>query len=273
MEEFSKQMQAWAELSLGPVRLGTVVGAAVTLLVCAGIIRLLRILFHQALSRTKHAQGALGGFLESAFRIVLWAFALLLTADTAGIPMGSLLAGVGVIGLALSLAVQNIISHLFSGVTLLITRPFDVGDFVEISGKMGTVKKVGLFYTVLDTLDNVCISIPNGDVTAAAVSNYSREATRRVDLTFSASYTASTEAVKAAIGEAVAADSRILSEPAPFVGVLSYGNSSIQYVCRVWCRGTEYWDVYFALNERVRESFARAGVEMTYDHLNVHLDR
>ena len=162
-------------------------------------------------------------------------------------------------------------SNLFSGITLLITKPFVAGNFVDISGKTGVIKSMGLFYTVMDTVDNMVVNIPNSDVTAASVINYSAEELRRVDMKFSASYDDATEDVKAAILEAAAEDGRILGEPAPFVAISEYKGSSIEYVVRLWCKNTDYWDVYFGMNERVRSAFDRNGVSMTYEHMNVHI--
>ena len=142
---------------------------------------------------------------------------------------------------------------------------------MELAGKTGTVKTVGLFYTQLNTLDNVAVSIPNSDVTASAINNYSREPLRRVDLAFCASYDEPTEKVRAAILDAAAQDPRIAAEPAPFVRILEYKASSVSYVVRVWCRTADYWDVYFNLNENVRESFRKHDVAMSYEHVNVHL--
>ena len=158
-----------------------------------------------------------------------------------------------------------------SGITLLIAKPFTTGDFVEVAGKTGTIKAIGLFYTQMDTLDNIAISIPNADVTGAVVNNYSKEPLRRVDRTFTASYESSTEDVKAAIFDAISKDSRILADPAPFVRLLEYKGSTVEYVVRVWCKNADYWDVYFNLNENVRESFAAKGVKFSYEHVNVHI--
>lgn len=271
-EQVEQQVENIAAIKLGPITLGTLVEAVVAILVSYIIIHIVTLLLHRALNKVKRPS-TLSSFFESAVKIALWALAIIIIADLLGIPTASLLAGVGVVGLALSLSVQNIISNLFSGVTLLVTKPFEAGNVVEISGKMGAVKRVGLFYTVLVTLDNVCISIPNGDVTAAAVTNYSREPIRRVEQFYCAAYSVPTDTVKAAILEAARADDRILKDPAPFASIRDYKDSSIEYVARVWCRGQDYWDVLFALNEHVRQKFHEHGVEMTYNHLNVHLDQ
>lgn len=277
MEEIQNQIETEiktiANTKVGPVTLETLLSAAIALVISFVIIHVLTALVHRAFAKVSKQSSALGGFMESAVKVILWILAILIIAEILGIPTSSLLAGVGVVGLALSLSIQNIISHLFSGITLLITRPFKAGDYIDVSGKTGIVDRVGLFYTTLTTLDNVRINIPNGDVTSAALTNFSGHPIRRVEQYFTTSYDTPTEAVKAAILEAARGDARILTDPAPFVSIKEYKESSIEYSSRVWCKGKDYWDVYFGMNERVRETFAKHGVTMTYNHLNVHLDR
>ncbi len=257
--------------TIGLAGASNIISAIVIFLICLIAIKLVTTIVEKLLDKTGKLDGTLKGFIKTALKIALWALAIIIVAEAVGINTASLVAVVSVAGLALSLSVQNIMSNLFSGITLLITRPFGQGDLIEVGANLGTVKSVGLFYTVIDTLDNRVVTIPNGDVTAASIVNYSRESLRRVDMTFSASYDDSTESVKAAILEAIAEDSRILADPAPFVVLSAYKDSSIEYIVRVWCNNADYWDVYFGLNERVRESFARNGVKMSYAHMNVHL--
>ena len=257
--------------ALGISSLNALLSAIVTLVVCIVAIKLITNIVDRLLSRSTKLDATLRHYLSSGVRTLLWILAVIIVANALGINTTSLVALVSVAGLALSLSVQNVMSNLFSGITLLIAKPFSSGDFVEVAGKTGVIKAVGLFYTQLDTLDNVAISIPNGDVTAGSVINYSREPLRRVDRTFTASYDSSTEDVKAAILDAIAKDGRILSDPAPFVRLLEYKGSTVEYVVRVWCKNADYWDVYFDLNENVRESFAEKGVKFSYEHVNVHV--
>lgn len=258
-------------LNLGSAALTNVISAVVIFVICLIVIKILSSVSEKMLSKSTKLDGTLRGFVQSAIKIVLWILAAIIVANALGINTSSLVALVSVVGLALSLSVQNILSNLFSGLTLLVTKPFAAGDFVEVAGKTGIVKTVGLFYTQLDTLDNVAVSLPNGDVTASSVYNYTREPRRRVDMYFSAAYDEPTEKVKAAIMDAIQQDARILSDPAPFVRLFEYKGSAISYVVRVWCNNADYWDVYFDLNENVRESFRRNGVAMSYEHVNVHL--
>lgn len=260
-----------SQFKIGDISLSSILSAVLTLIICFVFIKIVTAVANKALNKTKKLDATLRGFVTSAIKAVLWIIALIIVANALGINTSSLVALVSVVGLALSLSVQNILSNLFSGLTLLVTKPFAAGDFVEVAGKSGLVKTVGLFYTQLDTLDNVAVSIPNSDVTASAVNNYSREELRRVDRTFTTSYECTTDEVKAAIADAIAMDARILNDPAPFVRLLDYKGSTVEYVVRVWCKGADYWDVYFDLNENVRESFAKHGVKFSYEHVNVHI--
>ena len=256
---------------IGDISVSSLLSAILTLVICFIIIKIITAGVNKALGKSKKLDATLRGFVTSAIKAVLWVIALIIVANALGINTSSLVALVSVVGLALSLSVQNILSNLFSGLTLLITKPFAAGDFVEVGGKTGLVKTVGLFYTQLDTLDNIAVSIPNSDVTAASVLNYSREELRRVDRTFTTSYENTTEEVKAAIADAIAKDELILQDPAPFVRLIDYKGSTVEYVVRVWCKGPDYWTVYFNLNENVRESFAAHGVKFSYEHVNVHI--
>ena len=260
-----------AGISIGTLALSSLLSAIVTFLICFIVIKILMRITDKLLARPGKLDGTLKGFIRSAVNIILWVLAAIIVANALGINTTSLVAVISVAGLALSLSLQNVLSNLFSGMTLLINKPFTTGDFVEIAGKSGVIKTIDLFYTQLDTLDNVTISIPNSDVTSTSISNYSSEPLRRVDRVFAVSYDNSTEEVKAAVLQAIARDERILSDPEPFVRLLEYKGSSVEYVVRVWCKGADYWNVYFDLNENVRECFAEAGVKFSYDHVNVHI--
>lgn len=256
--------------ALGTSGAKSVLSAIITFLICLIAVNGVTKITDKLLDRSK-LDGSLKGFVRTAVKIVLWALAIVIVAGALGIPTASLVAVISIAGLALSLSVQNIMSNLFSGITLLITKPFGEGDLVDIGANNGTVKSVGLFYTVIDTLDNRYVSIPNSDVTAASIVNYSREPLRRVDLTFNTSYDAKTEDVRAAILEAAKEDSKIKADPEPFIVIGQYKDSTVEYIVRVWCDNADYWDVYFGMNERVRESFARNGVKLSFPNVNVRV--
>ena len=256
---------------LKSAKLTTVLEAVGLFIVCYIAIKLLRKAIDKILGRSKHLDPSLKSFFASAVNVVLWAIAVMIVASALGINITSLVAILSVAGVALSLALQGLLANVFSGITLLASRPIAVGNFVEIGGQSGTVRSIGLFYTCLATPDNKIIYVPNGDITGSKIINYSTEPVRRVDLNIGTSYDCPTETVRSAILEAVANTDKVLSDPAPFVALAAYNASNIEYTVRVWCNTEDYWDVHFALNEHIRDSFDRHGVEMSYEHLNVHI--
>jgi len=262
---------ALGRIQIGSMALSTLISAVLTFITCFIVMQIILKTLERVLRRANKIDGTLKGFIHSAVKIVLWILTGIIVAGALGIPTTSLVALISIAGLALSLSVQNILSNLFSGLTLLVSKPFKSGDYVEVGGRNGIIKSVGLFYTQLNTLDNVSINIPNSDVTGTTVMNYSREPLRRVDRVFSAAYESSTEDVKAAILEAISRDEKILQDPVPFVRLSEYKDSCIEYTVRVWCKCADYWDVFFNLNENVRDCFAEKSVEMTYNHMNVHI--
>ena len=259
------------DVYIGTMPLSTLFGALITFLICLVVISIILKIVSRALNGAKKMGRTMKNFLLSAVKIALWVIAVIIIAGELGIPTASLVALLSVAGLALSLSVQGLLGNLFSGLTLLMTHPFAEGNFVEVAGKTGTVKSIGLLYTTINTLDNVLISIPNGDVVGSSIFNYSAEPLRRVDMNFSAAYSEPTEKVKAAIMEVIEADERILADPAPFVALNAYNESTVDYVVRVWVKNADYWGVHFSLNEQVRESFLRNGVAMSFPHMNVHI--
>lgn len=262
-----------ADIKLGDISLSSILSAVLIYVVCYVVIRLLCRAFEKLLDRSKHIDASLKTFFSGAIKAALWVIAIIIIAGSLGIPVTSLVAVLSVAGVALSLALQGLLSNLFSGITILATRPFNVGDYVQVGGEGGTVKSIGLFYTVLDTPDNRVIYAPNGDITSSKIVNYSAESLRRVIIPVTASYDSATEDVRRAVLAAAAKDERILTEPAPMAAISGFGSSSVEYTVRVWCKSDDYWDVLFALNENIRESFAEYGVEMSYDHLNVHIEK
>ena len=271
VEQTVQQARANLNTLTGNMAFDTIISGVITFLVCCIAIRIVKVVMNRALGRATKLDAPIKNLITKLITTLLWALTIIIVAGAFGINATSLVAVLSVAGLALSLSVQNLLTNFFSGIMLLINKPFKEGDFVELGDKIGTVKNIGFFNTVLNTPDNISIAILNGDLTSAAVKNYSREQNRRVDLTFSASYNEPTEAVKKAIEDAIAMDSRILADPAPFVRILSYDASSIKYVVRVWAKNADYWDVYFNLNEHVRDAFANNGVKMSYEHINVHM--
>ncbi len=248
-----------------------VIPPLVLLLVGLVAVRLLLRLFDRALERSRLERAAYA-MLRSVMKVLLYFILLLLVAAQLGVDVSSLIAILSVISLALSLAVQGALTNVVGGFTLLTTRPFKAGDFVELEDQSGTVLEVSVTYTKLQTPDNKIVSIPNSTAASARITNFSAAGTRRVDLTVSASYDSPVESVKAALLRAANSPTSLFT-PEPFAGVKEYGDSAITYVLQVWSSASDYWTTYFAVNEAISREFAQDGIEMTYPHLNVHLDR
>jgi small conductance mechanosensitive channel len=195
-----------------------------------------------------------------------------MAASTLGIDVTGIIALASVLTLAISLSVQNLLTNIIGGFTLLYTKPFSSGDYVDIAAESGTVSEIGMTYTKLITPDNKLICIPNSAVVSADITNYSVTGTRRVELKISTSYDAPTETVLKALYETAQVEG-VMSDPAPFAAVSTYGDHAIEYTLRVWTATADYWTVYFAMNKKVRTVFNEHGISMTYPHLNVHLDK
>ena len=257
-------------LDIGGFSLGNILAAALIFLVCLAVIKLAVRLTRRALDKSK-LDAPVKRAIVNFERVVLWVTALLMIMGKLNISTASLVALVSVAGLALSLSLQNTLSNVFAGITLLVTRPFKPGDFVEAGTTSGTVTRMGLFYVTLLTYDNKEIHVPNSDIAASRLTNYTAEPTRRVDLNFGLEYGCEAEAVRAALLAAAKEDARVLPEPEPVVVVSAYLSSSVQYTLRCWALTADYWAVYYALNESARRHLEAAGLSLAFDRLDVRI--
>ena len=239
----------------------------------AGIlaIRMVLKLVKVALEKSKLEKAAHSLILSLA-KVVLYVLLALIVADKLGVDVTGVVALASVLTLAVSLSVQNFLTNIIGGFTLLYTKPFTSGDYVEIAGQAGTVAEIGLTYTKLTTPDNKMISIPNSAVVAAQIVNYSVTGKRRVDINVTASYDAPVEKVLEALKEAANVPT-ILEEQGIFTAVDTYGDSAIGYILRVWTNTGDYWDTTCQIKRNIKAVFDAQGIEMTYPHLNVHLDK
>ena len=243
------------------------------ILIVIGIlmIRILVKIVIATLNKTKLEKAA-HSLILSVVRVVLYILLGLMVATKLGIDVTSIVALASVLTLAVSLALQNMLANVIGGFTILSTSPFHSGDYVEIAGQGGTVKEINMSYTKLETPDRKVISIPNSAVVAAQIVNYSAADTRRVEVTVSASYSAPVQKVIDALVLAGTVDN-VLLDPAPVAVVTAYGDSAIHYSLRLWVKNADYWNVYFEVTQKVKKVFDEQGIEMTYPHLNVHLDK
>lgn len=239
-------------------------------LACVAVIKVVLTLVDRAMGRL-HVEPTVRKFTRSSLKVLLWLVTVMIVAGYIGIEVNSLVAVLGIVGVALSLSLQGALSNLAGGIMVLLSKPFSVGDYVEAGGMSGTVQEIGLVYTKLQTIDNKVIYMPNGEISSEKIVNYNAQTQRRVDLKFDISYDDDPEVAKAAILEVVGAHPKALFTPAPFARVSSYNDSSVSVTLRVWCATEDYWDLYFDLLEQVRAAFDAKGVQLTYNHLNVHL--
>lgn len=209
-------------------------------------------------------------FLMSFIDVVLLIILLIIIISVIGIDTSSFIALFASAGVAVGMALSGTLQNFAGGVIILMFRPFKVGDFIEAQGQAGTVKEIQIFNTLIKTGDNKIILVPNGPLSTGIINNYSRETVRRVDFTFSISYGDDFEQAKAVLEELIAADSRILNEPAaPFIVLSNLNTSSIDIVVRVWAKQIDYWGVYFDLNKAVYETFPKRGLNFPFQTLTV----
>ena len=234
------------------------------------VVKLLLKLLDRALYRSQ-LDGTLKKLLHSLLKGALLFVTVIVVLERLGIEVTSLVAVLSVIGLAFSLALQNFLSNVAGGMQLLASRPFKVGDFVEAGGCSGAVTEVGMFYTRLATYENKLIQIPNSAIVSANIIKHFALPTRRVDLFVSASYDAPLDLVMGTLLGLARAHELVLDDPAPATHVKEYGDNAIEYALRVWCASGDYWTVYNDLIDSFKPAFDKAGIAMTYPHVNVHM--
>ncbi len=188
-----------------------------------------------------------------------------------GVNITSLIAALGAAGLTASFALQGSLSNLVSGMQIIFTKPFKMGDYLAFGNYEGTVKRIEILYTILSTFDNKEVIVPNSQITGGVVVNYSSNGTRRLDLSYAVSYQADLRRAKAVLAEAALQDGRVLKDPSPVFAVGELKDSSVTLVAKLWCRQEEYWNLYYAMQEAVKEAFDREGIAIPYPQLQVHL--
>ncbi|MDE5741465.1 MAG: mechanosensitive ion channel [Oscillospiraceae bacterium] len=210
-------------------------------------------------------------FLSSVIKIIITALVLIIVLTVLGIPMTSIITVLGTAGVAVGLALKDSLSNVAGGVILLINQNIKVGNYVEIGSYSGTVEEISILFTKLATPDNKDVYIPNGVAATSAITNYSSEGSRRVDMVFGISYDNDHRKAVAAINEVVESHPLILRETPPFVRLSELGASSLNITVRVWTKSDDYWTVYFDLIEQVKEKFDKENIVIPYNQLDVHM--
>jgi small conductance mechanosensitive channel len=210
-------------------------------------------------------------FLLSLVGVLLKVMLVISVASMVGVEMTSFIAVLGAAGLAVGLALQGSLANFAGGVLILLFKPFKVGDFIDAAGFMGTVKEIQIFNTVMKTPDNKTIVIPNGVLSNGSVTNYSAEENRRVDMVFGIGYSDDLKKAKEIIASLLNGDSRVLKDPESLIVVSGLGDSSVNITVRAWCNKTDYWGVFFDMQERVKLEFDKQGVSIPFPQRDVHV--
>lgn len=216
----------------------------------------------------KSAQSFFKSFLKISADVLI----LIMAISKLGIPMASIIALLGSAGLAVGLALQGGLTNVAGGVLILMFKPFAVGDYIKTeNGHEGTVMKIDIFYTTLKKSDNTKIVVPNGTLSNEAVYDVSHYGTRRVDLKFSTSYKDDVKGVIRILLEVAARHELVLDDPAPFAALENHGQSSLDFVLKVWTDKDNYWTVYYDLCTGVKEEFDLRGIEIPYPQMDIHI--
>ena len=212
-------------------------------------------------------------FIHGLVRYLLFVIVLIAALGRLGVQTASVVAVIGAAGLAVGLALQGSLSNFAAGVLIVAFRPFKSGDYVEIGGVAGSVDSIQIFQTVLTTPDNKMVVVPNGSVIGSPITNYSRHATRRIDLMIGVSYGADLQKTKELLTKICESDERVLKEPGVQVGVHTLADSSVNFVVRPWVSTAEYWNVYFDLMQAIKEGLDKEGIEIPFPQMDVHMNK
>ncbi|MDR0798597.1 MAG: mechanosensitive ion channel [Dysgonamonadaceae bacterium] len=214
---------------------------------------------------------SVASFLKSLINIVLTAALLIMIINILGVGNSSFVALLASIGVALGMALSGTLQNFSGGVMILLFKPYRVGDYILAQGQEGTVKEIQIFNTVIITADNRTIFIPNGGLSSNVIVNYNDQKDRRIELVIGIDYGTNYDQAKATIQSIVDKDSRILRDPAPFIALKTLNESSVDLVIRVWASTSDYWAVYFNLNEQIYKVFADQGINIPFPQMTVHL--
>lgn len=236
--------------------------------VAIGIRSLLR-----RLLKKKRVDDTLVSFITSVSYVLIMAFVIIAALGKLGVHTASFVVVLGAAGLAIGLALQGSLANFAAGVLMVIFKPFKIGDFIEAAGTIGVVEEIGIFTTELKSPDNKKIIIPNAKLTADNIVNYSAKDQRRVDIVAGVSYNDDLDKVRSVLERILSEDDRVLQEPAPAIFVLELADSSVNFAVRPWVKTGDYWDVFFAMQEKIKKIFDTEGIAIPFPQQDVHLHK
>ena len=258
--------------NLGYQYIPKLIGAIIVLIIGLWLSKLITKKLRQTLTKSKIDQSLIP-FLSSLVNIILKILVAITVMGMVGIQMTSFVAILGAAGLAVGLALSGTLQNFAGGVIILILKPFKIGDLIEAQGFMGIVKEISVFSTILNTLDNKLVIVPNGPLSTGSLINYSTEPIRRVDWTFGIAYGDNVLDFKKAINQFITDDNRILKDPASFIGLAELGDSAVNFTVRSWVKTEDYWDVFFDMNEKVYTKFPEYKLNIPFPQMDVHIQK
>ena len=247
----------------------TILVAVIIYVVGRFVVSLINRLLANALDR-RNLDPSIKTFLKSFVNILLTVLLVIAVVSALGVNTTSFAALLASVGLAAGMALSGNLQNFAGGLLILLLKPFKVGDYIEAQGMAGTVKEILIFHTVLTTVDNKVVYLPNGALSSGNITNYSRMEQRRVDLTVSVEYGQDVDQVKRVLHEIFKRDSRILQDPAPFVALSKLAESSVDLTVRLWVAGADYWGVFFDTQETIYAEFNKQGISFPFPQITVH---
>jgi len=212
-------------------------------------------------------------FLHSIINTLFYTFLFIIIISTLGIQTASFVAVLGAGSLAIGFALQGSLANFAGGVLIILFKPYKIGDYIEAAGVAGTVNEIQIFATLLNTVDNKRIVIPNGKLSNDTVINYSKNPVRRVDIVFDVGYNDDLDKAKSVLVEIAKSQEKILKNPDVFVEIIEYGDSSVNIVYRVWCNTADYWNVYFHSMKMAKIEFDKANISIPYPQMDLHMEK
>lgn len=248
---------------------GRIIGAILIFVIGRVLISFIKKLLARVLESRKIDLGV-QTFVKSMTNILLTILLAVAVVGKLGVDTTSFAALLASAGVAVGMALSGNLSNFAGGLIVLLLRPYKVGDWIESQGVSGAVRSIQIFHTVLTTADNKVIYIPNGALSSGTVINYSREETRRVDWTVGVEYGENMEKVEEVVQKILAADSRILKDPAPFIALGALDASSVNVTIRVWVKNADYWGVFFDTQKKIYATFNQEGIGFPFPQLTIH---
>jgi len=265
MEHVVLKLQEWVVLY------GLKVVAAAVILILGRLAAIGVRSFVKRILTKGRADETLVSFVTSVTYVAIMAFVIIAALGQLGVQTTSFIAVLGAAGLAVGLALQGSLANFAAGLLMIIFRPFKIGDYIEAGGASGIVKEIGIFTTELKTLDNKKVIVPNAKATGDNITNFTANDQRRVDIVARVGYGDDLDRVRAILMGILEEDERIVKDPAPTIGVLDLAESSVNFAVRPWVKTDDYWDVFFATQEKIRKRFHAEGISIPFPQQDVHL--